>query len=106
MSFYKKLVVDGPIFENGCEHEEDEYVGSIIYDFNDKGEPRYIDVYAFQGGLWQELCIRYGNKDHEYFAPSSILMFLSSAQTMDARKEYEHALELLKIKGEFEYHKK
>lgn len=81
-------------YSNGCDHEDGSYLGSIQQgpDKNDE----WLDIYIFDGGnLGQQVCIRYGKNDQDYYSPGSITNLIKGQ--MDA---YQLALHVIQKKGE------
>jgi len=92
-------------FSDECGHAESEYIGSfLIEDVKDKQIiSNWHDLYVFQSGEKQNLCIRYGNVCNEYYSPGELSMFLTAMHQLPV---YQKAYELLCRKGTFSYNKK
>lgn len=99
------FVTNTPHFNNGCNHSQHEYVGTIEF-FTEEHEIKFIDVYVFKGVLGDEVCIRYGNKDPEYYSPTDLFTFLSVACGNCLIREYKEALTVLRAKGKLSFVRK
>lgn len=69
-----------PRWNNGCYHDEEEYLFTVTYQpFTDVAASRERDVY-----LWKQdeqsdqtrLCVRYGDDDHQYMSLPDLSDFL------------------------------
>jgi len=83
---------------NGCKHAKSEYVGSII--INETGLT-WLDVYVFQDRLGQEVCIRYGSEDHQYYSPCEVINVYRSPNPV-----YQAAIRVLEYKGKMVWERK
>ena len=105
--------IKGPLFEDGCCHAPETYVASFdVADFrrNENGKKEYFieyyDLYAFPShGGGTNLCLRYGNEDHEYLSPGPCLSyFMGVATRIDPpNPPYERALQILREDGAFKW---
>lgn len=94
----------GPVWENGCEHGDDEYVCSFECADHPTKTVKKFDLYLFQDDLHGvEVCIRYGNKGHEYASPGDVGSFLMSAASWPQNQEYRIAAMILKECGLFDW---
>jgi hypothetical protein len=88
-----------PFHTDHCTHGHDCYVGSFTY-----GNPtphERIDVYVYPDDYYgQEVCLRYGEEDYQYFSPTGISAFIRASVSMPL---YQRALELLMEKGKIKF---
>ena len=99
-------MVQGPIWPNGCEHEEGTYVASFeIFNFKQNKIDKY-DLYLFQdrGSKCQHVCIRYGKEGSEYISPGDLGGFL--ARSDGVYEPYATAVRILLHYGNVEWSKK
>jgi hypothetical protein len=65
---------DGPVWNDGCNHGPECYVGTYMESPKDKGQ----DVYLYFGSIGVEVCLRYGPNVEEYASPGEVTRFLMS----------------------------
>ena len=65
-----------PFFLEDCGHGG--YIGSAVY-WHEKDEERKIDVYIYDNGNVQNVCIRFGDYTSSYLSPGTPIDFLVSA---------------------------
>lgn len=69
-------MVQGPIWQDGCEHDKGTYVVSFTVHSRLNKIDQY-DLYIFENNGRQEVCIRYGAECQQYISPGSLGEFLS-----------------------------
>ena len=89
-------------FYNHCKHTDDEYICSFSVFESGDNIKRY-DLYVFQHGKKQEVCIRYGDEPEEYMSMSDIGHFLSISSRLSP--VYIKAAQLLLEAGTVTYRK-
>jgi hypothetical protein len=93
-----------PHFYDHCGHKGGEYIGTSPYYYNDGKDFKegWVDVYIFDSSLGQEVCIRYGKEDREYYSPGLVVDFLRRSGNA-TNPAYKKALEILFYRGYFKY---
>jgi len=86
-------------FINGCNHKDNEFIGTIhVYEGVLIGW-KYYDVYVYEDKYeGHNICLRYGNEPEEYLSPSTLIMALLSS-----REQYKVAAKLISERGYFKY---
>jgi hypothetical protein len=90
--------IDGPHWKNLCNHSASDYLMTIKI-------PNYyketLDIYIFENKescLGQQVCMRYGNEDSEYYSMGNIINII---EILDLK--YEVLLNILKSRGQFKW---
>lgn len=84
-----------PKYQDHCHHGEQCFVARFanIEKINGKYAEKWYDVYAFEDKvLGAEVCIRYGNEEHEYISPGRIT---DLARHSHVNPLYDKALRLI-----------
>lgn len=97
---------DKRYWHDGCNHGINDYIGSVRVTelLNGQVQESKFDVYAFPDSFnGQHVCIRYGNRDNEYYSPGPIKTLIS---TTDRMTPYKAALHVIEEKGHIVFRKK
>lgn len=98
------MEINGPKWEDHCEHPEGSYVGSFscVYRLGAGGSltEEKCDLYVYESRRQdladeQGACIRFGNEPQEYYSPIDVQNILSASD----HEPYRSAMALLKNKG-------
>lgn len=97
-----------PKFKDCCNHGIDSFIGTIDciekYKYGDSFKYQEIqyDVYVFKESFYgHEVCLRFGDEEHEYLSPGPITRL-----SLSSHEHYRKALELITSKGKFIYERK
>ena len=71
------MKIPGPIFtkgnECGCSHNKNDYIGSIAVLSDDPSISYHLyDVYRYKNSGQDEVCLRYGDENHQYISPGTL----------------------------------
>ena len=97
------IEIEGPVWDNGCGHKDDEYVGSFII-VGSLGDQEKYDLYVYTDKASGNAhgCLRYGNEGHEYLSPGCVTRMFQNT----ALPSYRAACEMLRNEGRFGWTKK
>lgn len=81
--------------ECGCQHNPEDFVCSFVA--SNKGEGKVYDLYLFESGDGQDVCIRCSNEASDYLSPGRVVHFLCSAAYFGAKAPtYDAAAKIIK----------
>ena len=94
-------VVPGPVYTDRCGHGG--YVATFecaVYRKDNYIKDGVYDLYVFDNGARQEVCLRYGEDDCKYESPGSVTNVIENQHMME---EYRRAVAILKAKGKIRW---
>ena len=101
-------VVDGPRWQDHCEHLPGSYVGTVMVNFPSKtSDLQPLDVYVYENRLRlrQDVCIRYGNEPEDYYSPGSVIDLISSFASLTDMWVYGKVIALILSRMTCRWHK-
>jgi len=97
------IKINGPVWDNKCDHAAEEYVGSFVVVRSPGDEEKY-DLYVYTDKVSGNAhgCLRYGNEGHEYLSPGCVTHMFQNTDLLS----YRGACEMLRNEGRFGWTKK
>lgn len=90
-----------PKHHDACSHGAECYVGTFAYQSGVRAPRQTFDLYVYDNGGRQEICMRYGDGDSDYVSPGRTVDFIRAS---DHNPKYRAGVDLLVKKGAIVWH--